>query len=199
MLCNGKRYIKPNAMGLRGKGSKEAISLARTHPGAISQLQITSKSTNVSGNSKFQLYKAGLFYNVPVTYLCEKQLPKKLHQKLLQAMAGHFHVKAAARPPSNPKHKAPLGADKDNLDTGGSSMSSNIGPERCENDSKLQVTRPVQSKVAQASDRRAPHSTAIWGFGDPLSAYNLSHFTNWSFKHPVAVSTKWTDGHTQMA
>ena len=81
---------------------------------------------------------------------------------------------------------------------GSSSMSSNIG-RGCEKDSKLQVTRPVQSKVAQASDRRAPHSTAIWGFGDPLSAYNLSHFTNWSFKHPVAVSTKWTDGHTQMA
>ena len=77
-------------------------------------------------------------------------------------------------------------------------MSSNIG-RGCEKDSKLQVTRPVQSKVSQASDRRAPHSTAIWGFGDPLSAYNLSHFTNWSFKHPVAVSTKWTDGHTQMA
>ena len=36
-LQRQKVHIKPNAMGLRGKGSKEAISLARTHPGAISQ------------------------------------------------------------------------------------------------------------------------------------------------------------------
>ena len=71
------------------------------------------------GTQNFNCTKQGFsINNVPVTYLCEKQLPKKLHQKLLQAMAEHFHVKAAARPPPIPKHKGPLGADEDNLDTG---------------------------------------------------------------------------------